>query len=286
MTAPRAPGASHAGPSGGPLGAQPRKEDAVRRYLYLSLLPESLVASMLPPEEFGAYMATGTEGEPHGEVMFLSIKEGFQSDYFDLADLEKRCAPHPDGQPKRSLYLGIYRVLEHVPLEAIESLWLITCHGRALELKQGTVPQASAGRFHLYREACPVNLVIASTLGPVEFCQFITSPGKAIHVPRICFVELSLAGLADDPARGSAAKLPYHNPEHIRECLAELGVKPIKTVDRTPRQAVLYRCIKGGFFLGDRERILYFPFPSREELEGRYHAWWSCANDMELQAVL
>jgi hypothetical protein len=241
---------------------------------------------MLPPEEFGAYMATGTEKQAHGEAMFFSLKHDFQSDFFSLADLEQRCAPHPDGRPKHSLYLGIYRVLEHVPPEAIESLWLITAHGRALELKQGDVPQSSPGKYHLYREVCPVQPVIASTLGPLDFCRFITNPRRAVYVPRICFVELSLSGLADVPVRGSAADLPYHNIEHIRDCLAELKAKVVKTVDRVPRQAVLFRCIKSGFFLGDQEGILYFPFPSREDLEGRYHAWWSCANDSELQTVL
>ncbi len=29
-------------------------------YLYLSMTPESLVASMLPPEQFGNYLAVGT----------------------------------------------------------------------------------------------------------------------------------------------------------------------------------------------------------------------------------
>ena len=236
---------------------------------------------MLLPEEFGAYLATGTVKQPHGQAMFFSLKRDFRSDYFNLADLDKRCAPHPDGQPKHSLYLGIYRALEHVPLEAIESLWLVTAHGRALELKPDKLPGEPSQKYHLYREICPVHPVIASTLGPAEFCRFITDPAKAICVPRVCFVELALAGLADDPLRGSAVDLPYHNIMHIRNCLVELDTKRTKTVDRVPQQGILYRCVKSGFFVGDQTGVVYFPYPNREELESRYHSWWRCANDNE-----
>lgn len=251
-------------------------------YLYLSLLPESLVASMLPPEEFGAYLATGTAKQPHGQAMFFSLKQGFQSDVFDLSDIDRRCTPHADGRPKHSVYFAIYRVLEHVPPDAIESLWLATAHGRCLELQRSETLHESPGKYHLYREICPVQPLIASSLGPAPFCRFITDPAKPIHVPRICFVELELSGLADDPQHGSSANLPYHNMEHIRQCLAEVETKQTKTVDRVSHQTILYRCVKNGFFVGDQEKMVYWPYPTRDELETRYHSWWRCANDKEL----
>ena len=254
-------------------------------HLYVSLIPESLVASMLPPLEFGCYLATGTRKRPHGEAMFFQVNEGFRSEYFDLTDIERRCVPHPDGQPKHTVYVAVYRVLEHVPLEALGSLYLATAHGRVLELKAGEAPAQPAGRYHLYQELCPVHPLIASTLGPAEFCKFITDPGGAIFVPRICFVELELGPLADDPRAGPTAGLPYHNVEHIRDCLTELGPqsgKQTKTVDRIGRQAVLYRSVKTGFYVGDQQGMLYYPFPARDELEGKYYSWWRCANDAEV----
>ena len=39
-------------------------------YLYLSLIPEALIASMLPPEEFGTYLAVGTKDPWPGDVFF------------------------------------------------------------------------------------------------------------------------------------------------------------------------------------------------------------------------
>jgi hypothetical protein len=256
-------------------------------YLYLSLVPESLIASMLPPEEFGRYLATGTQKRPHGPAIFFQVRPGFRSDFFDLAAAESRCVPHPDGQPKHSVYLAIYRVLEHVPREALGSLFLTTAHGRVLELPPGDLPDdPPQPRCHLYQELAPVHPLIASSLGPSAFCRFITDAARPIHVPRICLVDLELGDLAADPASGTASGLPYPNLEHIRNCLRELkpaGDKQTKTVDRVGRQGLIYRCVRTGFYVGDPEGALYYPYPSREQLEGEYYAWWRCANDIELE---
>ena len=256
------------------------------RYLYLSMIPESLVVSMLPPEEFGKYLATGTRKRPHGQAIFFQLNPDFESDYFDFSDIDQRCVSHPDGRLKHSVYLGIYRVLENVPLDAVQSLWLTTRHGRVLELQQGELLSEFPGAYHLYQEMCPVHPLIASLLGPDEFRQFITDTSRPISVPRICFVDLDLGELADNPSGGSTMGLPYHGLDHVRDCLAELlpgNGKQTKTVDRIYQQSILYRCVKGGFFVGDQERMLHYPYPSREEMEGEHYDWWRCANDTEIE---
>jgi hypothetical protein len=255
-------------------------------YLYLSLMPESLVTSMLPPEEFGRYLATGTRKRPHGPAKFFQVRPDFQSEFFDLAGAERRCVPHADGQPKHSVYLAIYRVLEHVPREALGSMFLTTAHGQVLELPPGE-PEAETSQrdYYLYQELAPVHPLIASSLDPRAFCRFITDAAKPIHVPRICVVDLVLGDLARDPASGDASNLPYSNLEHIRNCFCELlpdGEKRTKTVDRVGRQGFVYRCVKTGFYVGDQEGVRYYPYPSREELEGKYYGWWRVASDAEL----
>ncbi len=250
-------------------------------YLYLSMIPESLVASMLPPEEFGTYLAVGTRERSRGQAIFFDLKGEFPSDDFDFSVVRERCVPHADGQPKRSLYLAIYRVLERVPPDACNSLWMVTPGGHVLELKQGALPSQFEGAFHLYQELCPVHPLIASSLPPDQFCRFITDPSKPMHVPRICFVDLELSGLAEDPQQGRADNLPYAHVDHLRDCLLEVQSDPnkhTKTVDRVHPQEFPYRCVKTGFYLGDQQQVLYYRFPSHEELESRHYSWWRFAN--------
>lgn len=245
-------------------------------YLYLSMIPESLVASMLPPDEFGRYLAVGTRKQSRGQAMFFHLKGPFPSDYFDFSPIATRCVPHPDGTPKHSVYLAIYRVMEHVPLEAVESLWLVTPEARVLELRPGTIPAEFPDKYHLYQEICPVHPLIASSLPPDKFCRFITDPTGLLFVPRICFAELELSELARDPRRGRAADLPYPHLDHLRNCfvgLEEAPGKHTKTVDRIHPTEFPYRSVKSGFFLGDQNGMLYFPFPSREDLASKHYFW-------------
>ena len=54
----------------------------MKTYQYLSLFPESLVVSMLEPESFGTYLATGTKKRAHEIALYFDIKNNFESDYF------------------------------------------------------------------------------------------------------------------------------------------------------------------------------------------------------------
>ncbi|KKK63766.1 hypothetical protein LCGC14_2990970, partial [marine sediment metagenome] len=64
-------------------------------YFYLLLTPEALVASMLPPEEFGAYLAVGSEKRAHGQAVFFTVQD-LPGNNFNLADAEKKCVHHAD----------------------------------------------------------------------------------------------------------------------------------------------------------------------------------------------
>ncbi|MFH0962981.1 MAG: hypothetical protein V2A58_03100 [Planctomycetota bacterium] len=252
----------------------------MKRYLYLLMTPEALVASMLAPAEFGSYLAIGTKKRSRGSAVFFDVAEDFQSDYFDLSQAAQRCVPHADGQPKHSVYLSIYRVLEHVPLATIRSLWLTTVEGRVLELKPGGRFPGSSDGLHLYQEICPVHPLVVSSLDPESFSRFITDPGMPISVPRIAFVDLELGDLAKDPQRGSGADLPYRRIDHLRDCLLALRgteEKHTKTVDRIHPQEFHYRCIKRGVFVGDQQGMLFYPFPSHEDLDREHHEWWKSA---------
>lgn len=252
----------------------------VQTYVYLSLFPESLVVSMLEPKQFGTYLSVGTEKRSSEHALYFDITGQVKSDYFKLEKAIEDCKPHPNGQPKHTIYVSTYRVLEHIDLDNLGSLWLSTRDGRVLELKKGHMKEPTGGKHHLYQELSPVHPLIASLLEPGDFCRFITDPDKTVSVPKICFVDMELAGLADDPESEDVQTLPYKNIDHIRDCLRELhsGNKNIKTVNRIQPQHVWYRVIKSGFYVGDREEILHYSFPSVEELERDHHNWWRSAN--------
>jgi hypothetical protein len=247
----------------------------------MSLIPESLVVSMLPAPEFGRYLAIGTKKRANEQAIYFELSNDFQSEYFDLQGAIQLCKPHEDGQPKHSVYASTYRVLEHVPLEAIGSLWLVTHNGLTLELKQGSLPTETEQIHHLFQELCPVHPLIASSLDPYEFCKFITDPKVRVSLPRICFVELRLGYVPEKPEISDQGDLPYKNIKHLWSCILELTEKnkTTKTVNRTYLARVLYRCIKSGFYIGDQNTLLYYPFPSSEDLEKNHHKWWRWAQE-------
>jgi hypothetical protein len=249
-------------------------------YYYLSLIPESIIASMLSPEDFGNYYALGSHKRSRGQAIFFEIDPGKLGEAIDIADAEARCVPHEDGSPRKSSYLKIYRALESVPTEALVRLYLTTDDGRTLAIEPGEYTAEEDRPLHLYQELCPVTPRVVSKLNPIDFCKRLTMPNGPIHVPRIVFAEMKLENLARDPDARDVENLPYLNLDHLRDCLRELRhtyAKPTKTVIRQMKQDVLYRTIRGGFYVGDKDSFLYFPMPGKEELESTYYPWWRSA---------
>ncbi len=252
----------------------------MERHLYLSVMPEALVASQLPPHAFGAYYATGSRKKSRSQAMFFELDPDFRHEYFNIEAGYKRLVPHEDGSPKRSVYISIYRVLEHVPLSAIQKLYVTTRDGRTLGLDAADDIPESTGEMHLYQEIAPVHPRAVSTLGPQDFFALLNDPSKGmVTVPALCFVELTLGDLAKDPEFGSAEGLPYSNIDHYRECLLELKSKTImiKMVDRIHATSFHYRTVKSGFYLGNAGQLLFFPMPSQEELRAKHYRWWRSA---------
>ena len=250
-------------------------------YLYLSLIPEALVASMLPPEDFGLYYAIGSAKRSRGQAVFFSVDRDKIADAgFPLDEVDARCVPHPDGSPKTSIYLSIYRVLERIPRDALTELHLATDDGRVLSIAPQEFIADGEDRTHLYQEFCPVNPRIVSRLNPAGFAQIMTDTTQNVHVPRIVFSELTLGNLKNDPDHQDIDNLPYPNIGHLRDCLRELAKgpdKPSKTVMRQMTHEVLFRTIRNGFFVGDASGITAFPLPSRDALEREHLAWWRSA---------
>ncbi|RLD09943.1 MAG: hypothetical protein DRI44_07290 [Chlamydiae bacterium] len=90
------------------------------------MIPESLIMSMLPPVEFGQYLSVGTSKRTHSPAIYFDIKDDFENEYFDLINAAEQCVPHSDGMVKHSIYVSIYRVLEHISVEMINNLYVTT----------------------------------------------------------------------------------------------------------------------------------------------------------------
>jgi hypothetical protein len=251
------------------------------KHLYLSLIPEAVIASMLSPEEFGSYYAVGSHKKKRGQAVFAELDLTFRNDYFRIDQGLAQCVPHENGLPKRSVYISSYRALEHVPLEAIKKLYLVTMYGEVLGLESSPdMPESSPG-LHMYQELAPVNPRVVTVLGPADFYRFvIQDPHSLIHLPAISFVELSLGELATDPEFGNLRDLPYDNVNHLRECLLQVQVKEVQTkmVNRVHSPEFPYRTVESGVYIGNSKGLIFFPLPPRGELRSTYYRWWRSAN--------
>lgn len=252
----------------------------MKRYFYLHMTPEALIASMLPPKEFGTYMAVGTKKRTRGQSVFFELDPELISNLIPQKVVEEKCVPHPDGKPKNSKYLSIYNVFQKIPLNAFKSLYLTTDDGRVLELTPSEYKGDSGAKMHLYQEIAPVSPRVASNLGPEAFGKHLTNEEKLISVPQLFFVELRLDDLADNPETGEMRDLPYQNFHHLRDCLMQLKDDPkkkTKTVDRFFKGALIYRTCINGFFIANQTGMLYFKLPNECELERDHFNWWRSA---------
>ncbi len=241
---------------------------------------EALVASHLEPEAFGRYMAIGTQKNTRGNLLFFEIDQSFRHPFFKMDDIKNRCVPHLDGSPKRSKYISVYRVLEHIELQYFGKLFLVTPDGRALSLEPKSYKSEKEDFGpNLYEELCPVSPLVVSALAPFDFTKFMTEPENPISVPRIFFVDMLLD--RDETGR-LAGYLPYSDPLHITDCISDLEKgtgKKTKTVSRNSRHHGFFRTIRRGFFLGDQTGMKFYEFPERRVLEVEHARWWRSASE-------
>ncbi len=250
-------------------------------HLYFSLIPEALIASMLPPDQFGQYYATGHKFKSKGQAVFFEIDPSYRHEYFDIDGCYARCVTKPDGSPKNSIYISMYRVMEHLAIGAVGKLYLTTAMGATLELARGSgLPQAER-ELHMYQDLGPINSLVVSLLDPATYYADVTTkPSKSFHFPGMCFVELELGPLARDPENGQEGDLPYSFMQHLREALMELtpGSKQNKLVHRVHSLEFPFRMVKNGFYMGIGPELVYYPMLAQAVLRKDYSNWWRSAN--------
>jgi len=250
-------------------------------HLYFSLIPEALIASMLPPDQFGQYYATGHKFKSKGQALFFEIDPSYRHEYFDIDGAFAKCVAKPDGSPKNSVYVSMYRVMEHLSMASLGKLYLTTAMGATLELSRAGEVPAPVPELHMYQDLAPINSLVVSRLDPATFCADVTSkPSKFFRFPGLCFVELELGPLARDPENGQEGDLPYTFMQHLREALMELkpGGKRNKLVHRVHSLVFPFRMVKGGFYVGIGAEFTHYPMPSQAVLRKDFSNWWRSAN--------
>ena len=164
----------------------------MKKYFYLVATPESLIVSHLAPVDFGNYLAVGTKKQIRGQAIFFEINPDKTSIHQDYVNVKMK--PYEDDEPKRSVFLSIYRVFEKTPLEALRSLYLVTDDGRVLELQAHDYIGNNHDPIHLYQQLAPITTRVASKLGPVDFIRLLTDlviTSYSIHYTKLYDVIIS-----------------------------------------------------------------------------------------------
>lgn len=243
---------------------------------YLTLFPmEALIASQHDPEHFGTYMATGSRDGSSELLIFIAVDPSFPG--FDWEYAKSECVPHPDGRPKNSVYLSIYRVLERIPLAALGDLYLTTRDGRTLTLPKQDYDQSVSGpAFHVYQELCPVHPLVVSKLAPREFGRYITGEKTKLQLPKIAFADLKVVDFDNLENSGNIGALYDRNIAHLKRCVESVtsgSPKATKTLERSHVESFTFNIIKSGIYVSDGTDTVTYPMPSLSQLRASAYDW-------------
>lgn len=247
----------------------------MKTHYYVSLYPtEALIASQLEPDRFGTYMAIGQKYGSFEKLMFAELDGEFGRD-FDWNYARERCVSHQDGRPKNSVWMSVYRVLEHIPLASFASLYLTTTDGRTLELRKGAYSAPHDRGYYVYQELAPISPLVVSALDPQKFAAFITDRKAHIQVPKIVFADLKVIDLEDPTKTGNIGGTYDKNIEHLKACIASVvgnSAKPTKNVERA-NVAFGYQIINHGIYIADANGIAAYPMPTADEIRQHHYDW-------------
>ena len=252
-------------------------------YYYVVFFPvEAMIASQLDPKSFGSYMARGSKKGSAELLMFAEVEAIF-GDFFDWEYAKKKCVPHPDGRLKHSLYLSIYRVIEHIPLEQYKKIYLVTKDGSTLPLSQEPYQKPSNWEgYGLYKELCPVSPFIASSLDPKALANYIINDTeKKITVPAIIFSDVKHINFDEKRKTGNIGTMFDRDSDHLRDCIdlvRNQKDKITKTIDRSFDSKFTYQIVDTGFYIAKGKSILFYPMPTWEALKEIDYDWGKSAN--------
>ena len=243
---------------------------------------EALIASQLEPMQFGAYMATGSKKGSKEQIIFIEVDGGF-GDYFDWAGADEKCVPHPNGDPKHSVYISVYRVLERTPISAFHRMYLTTRDGRTIGIDKSdyTEPATDDRGYYVYQELCPANPVIVSRLAPIEFGEYMTVEDNPVFMPTLVFADLKVIDFDDRKNTGNIGSLYDNKISHLLQCISDVTsgeMKTNKTLTRTHVESFAFQTIDHGIFVCSGSEICMYKMPTIEEIKRIDYDWGRSAN--------
>jgi hypothetical protein len=254
------------------------------KHLYMIVFPvNALVASQLNPAEFAEHYTIGSAKHFRGKVIFAEVDLNYRNAYFDIDHYLALTVPHPDGRPKKTKYISSYAVLEHIDLKALRNLYLVTTNGKALEIAAKPYTAINEpGLVRIYQEIAGLSNLVASTLDQRSFGKYITSGTKSKGAPKICFTqyEFNIEEFMEKNRNREMlySPIPDTNPARIYDFLIELKASPDKKTKTINLSNTLseasYALIRHGFWFAHGSDLLFYPMPSKEDLEGKYYDWW------------
>lgn len=256
-----------------------------QKHLYAIMHPNpSLVASQLEPFDFGKQYSVGTKRYYQGKLLFIEVDPSFRSPYFPIDEYLDKTVTKPDGSPKRTKIVSSYRVLEHLDLAALGSLYAVTVSGATLKIDKKDYHSEAfkGGGIRIIQEINPLHLLVATTMDHQAFGSYLTTGNNPKGAPKLFFTELGLDvnGFLKEWEHNPflPPPIPGIHPQKLSVALNFLlESEEYKTATiglASVFDHVLYRGLKNGFFLSSGENINYYPFPDEEELKSDHFAWY------------
>jgi len=253
-------------------------------HIYQILYPnQALVLSQLSPEDFARHYLIGSIRHYNGKLLFADIDMKFRHPFFRIEEYLQYLVPHADGSPKHTKFICSYRVLEHMDLDCINSLYLTTSQANVLELKPAPYDKIhQTGFLRTYAEIAPLSMLVMSPLGLPEFGKYITRPNNPKGSPKLCYTQIDLnideflAGFEKNPFM--QAPFPFLHPSKLRDAILQMKIKPEKETKGLslfcPLDQISFKTIRHGFMFSSQEGYRFFPMPTLHEIEEKNFRFW------------
>ena len=253
------------------------------RHIYLILHPNhSLIASALEPSLFIKHYIQGSSRYFEGRLIFAEMDPDWRHPFFNIEDAYKGLVPHPDGSPKATKFIQSYRVLEHIDLNALGTLYFCNPSGEYIELHPSKSVAESIDDMHIIVEINPVRFMVLTRYDMERFAGFITDPKNTKGAPSMFFAQLEFS-IEDFMAEFDAnpfisSFVPGIHPARLHDAVLEIRKTPGKYVKGIsldcPIDKVSYKMLGNGFMFADRSGTKFYPLIGVDEVEKTNYKFW------------